>query len=151
MHASNRSSLRIAPLGLALSLTCAALAGIGGCGNSNSKLAPVQGIVRLDGKPLASGKVLFQPAAGRGATGAIRSDGTFTLGTYSESDGAIIGQHQVAVVAMQSGSAGRPDPTAQRTSLKPLVPEKYLAVGTSGLTFEVKAGANNAEIDLTTP
>ncbi len=127
-------------------LTCAA-----GCGGDDSKFGDVEGIVKLDGQPVPAGKVFFQPAAGRGATGAIQPDGTFTLETEGESSGALIGEHRVAVVAFQSGKGGRPDPTAPRTPMKALVPERYLAAGTSGLTFEVKPGDNHAELNLTSP
>jgi hypothetical protein len=33
--------------------------------------------------------------------------------------------------------------------VKPLVPKRYMAAGSSKLTFEVKAGDNHAEFDLT--
>ena len=125
---------------------------LAGC-ESDSKVGSVQGVVRLDGKPLATGTVRFLPAAGRAASGKIQSDGTFTLGTYKESDGALVGKHQVAIIAFEVGPApprtegGRPPPTPT----KPLVPKRYMAVGTSGLTAEVKPGDNELEFDLTSP
>jgi hypothetical protein len=133
---------RLAPI-----LGALASAAATGCSPSDANLAPVEGVVRLDGQPLTSGKVLFQPTAGRGAMGLIQSDGTFTLGTYRDADGALIGEHKVAIVAYE-GDGGRPDPTAGRKPLKPLVPEHYLAPGTSNLTFEVKSGDNRPEFDL---
>jgi hypothetical protein len=122
-----------------------------GCGGNDVALGRVDGVVRLDGKPLASGKIIFQPAAGRGAYGQIGADGEFTLGTYGDSDGALIGKHKIAVIAYEGAGLGRPDPTAQRVSQKPLVPQRYLAVGTSELTYEVKAGSNFVELDLKSP
>jgi hypothetical protein len=122
---------------------------LAGCAE-DSKIASVHGIVRLDGKPLTSGTVRFVPAAGRAATGTIQSDGTFSLGTYGESDGALIGTHQVAVVSYEAADAGRPAYEVRTPISKPLVPERYMAVGTSGLTFEVKPGKNEANLDLTT-
>ena len=47
--------------------------------------------------PLTSGTVRFVPDAGRAASGTIESDGTYRLGTYSRSDGALIGTHKVAI------------------------------------------------------
>lgn len=129
-------------------LAGAALAAVLGCQRSDSQLGRVEGVVRLDGQPLASGQVIFQPASGRGAQGTIRPDGTFTLGTYGETDGALVGEHRVAIVAYAGATQGRPDPTAQRAAPKPLVPERYLAVGTSGLTYEVKPGKNQPEFNL---
>ncbi len=126
-------------------------AGSSGCGGADSKLGRVDGVVRLNGKPISAGTVEFLPAAGRAAHGKIQSDGTFTLGTYGDADGALLGMHKVAVVAYHPGKVGRPDPAVRSTSLKPLVPERYLAAGTSNLTFEVKPGDNHAELDLTTP
>jgi hypothetical protein len=124
---------------------------LAGCGESDSKTGYVHGIVRLDGKPLTTGTVRFVPASGRAATGKIQSDGTFTLGTYKESDGALLGTHKVAIIAFELGpvpvrtEGGRP-PT---TPTKPLVPKHYMSPGKSGLTREVKPGNNAIEIDLT--
>lgn len=135
----------------ACTLSAIAMAIVVGCGESRTNIGRVEGIVRLDGKPLTGGKIQFLPTAGRSAIAEIQSDGTFTLGTYGNSDGALIGTHKVAVIAYEPGPAGRPDPAKPRAPLKPLVPERYLAAGTSGLTYEVKPGMNSAEFDLTSP
>lgn len=121
-----------------------------GCGG-DAKLRSVHGVVTLDGQPLSTGTVRFVPAAGRAASGKIRSDGTFTLGTYGKSDGALIGTHQVVVIAYEPAggrTGGRPDMTVANPKIKPLVPERYMAPGTSGLTYEVKPGRNEATIKL---
>jgi hypothetical protein len=122
-----------------------------GCSKSDSKLAPVEGVVRVGGQPLTHGKVVFQPTAGRGAQGQIQSDGTFTLGTYGDADGALIGEHKVAIVAFEPGGPGQPVPGQPPKTAKPLVPEKYLAVGTSDLTYDVKPGENSPKFDLESP
>jgi hypothetical protein len=122
-----------------------------GCGGENSNLAPVTGIVRVNGQPLSSGRVVFQPTtAGINALAQIGADGTFTLATKDE-PGALIGEHKVAIIATEKGAGGRPDPTAGRQPLKWLVAEKYQAAGTSGLVREVKAGENHFEFDLEGP
>jgi hypothetical protein len=123
------------------------LASIAGCGQ-DANVSRVHGIVRLDGKPLTAGTVRFVPEAGRAATGQIESDGTFTLGTYGKSDGALIGTHKVAIIAYEATSDERPPYEIRGPASKPLVPERYMSVGTSGLTFEVKPGDNRAEFDL---
>ena len=136
---------------IAFTLSTAVLVTAVGCGSSESNIGRVEGIVRLDGKPLTTGKIRFLPTAGRGAIAEIQPDGTFTLGTFSKADGALIGMHKVAVIAVESGPGGRPDPGVPRPTLRSLVPDRYLAVGTSGLTYEVKPGLNRAEFDLTSP
>jgi hypothetical protein len=118
-----------------------------GCGQ-DSKLGRVHGVVRLDGKPVTTGAVRFVPAAGRAAQGFIQSDGTYTLGTFAKSDGALIGPHNVAVIAYEGGGENRPVYEHYGQKSKPLVPEKYMAPGTSNLTFEVKPGDNQADFDL---
>jgi hypothetical protein len=133
--------------GLILSL--ALLASAAGCQHDNS-VARVDGVVRLDGKPLTSGAVRFVPEAGRAATGVIQSDGTFTLGTHGKSDGAAIGMHKVAIIAYDAAGDGRPAYEVRKPTSKSLVPERYAAVGTSKLTFEVKPGHNQAEFELST-
>jgi hypothetical protein len=123
------------------------LAAVAGCTKDDS-LANVEGVVRLDGQPLTSGTVRFIPPAGRAASGQIQPDGTYRLGTYGESDGALVGTHKVAIIAYQGGGDSRPAYEARGQSSKPLVPERYMAPGTSGLTFEVKRGKNQADFQL---
>jgi hypothetical protein len=41
---------------------------------------------------------MFVPTRGRGAIGTIRADGTYSVGTYHDDDGAIVGEHSVSVV-----------------------------------------------------
>lgn len=115
-----------------------------GCGDSTTDLAPVKGIVLLDGKPLTSGRVSAVPAKGRGANGVIGADGTFELTTENPGDGAAVGTHTVSVVSMSPGSGGPEGPRG-----KLLVPEKYTNDLTSGLTIEVKPGENNVKLELT--
>jgi hypothetical protein len=120
-----------------------------GC-SQDTRVGSVNGIVRLDGQPLSKGTVRFVPASGRAASGKIQSDGTFTLGTFGESDGALIGAHQVAIIAYETEplhrtSAGPPPPV----KTTPLVPKRYMSVSTSRLTADVKPGQNQFEFDLT--
>jgi hypothetical protein len=118
-----------------------------GCGRSTLQTATVSGKVTLDGQLFGSGTVVFTPEQGRIATGALASDGSFTLSTYGRQDGAIIGRHQVAVVAVQQSSPGPPVEDRAPTWL---IPPHYGNPATSGLCFEVKAGVHNtAQFDLT--
>jgi len=114
-------------------------------------LAPVEGVVRLDGEPLTKGIVTFVPESGRSATGAIRSDGTFQLETYGQAEGALVGAHRVTITATETPT-GPPDFDVDRPAVadkKPLVPARYANSESSGLTFEVKADMTNyAELDL---
>jgi hypothetical protein len=119
-----------------------------GCGGDDS-MGRVRGVVTLDGHPVSRGIVQFLPSSGRGAKGQIEEDGTFVLGTFDETDGASVGVHRVAIIAYERGPGGRPDPTTA-SKFKALVPKKYLAPGTSDLTYEVKPGDNFAEFSLAT-
>jgi hypothetical protein len=116
-------------------------------------LGQVDGVVRVDGQPLTSGKVVFQDPTGQNAMGEIGPEGRFKLSmgkTASDPGvpGAKIGMNKVAIIAYKGASTGRPDPTAPRKPMEPAVPQKYLATGTSDLTYEVKAGDNHPEFDI---
>ena len=132
---------------LAAAWLSATIATVVGCGGDDS-MGRVRGIVTLDGDVVTRGTVQFLPRSGRGAKGQIEEDGTFVLGTFGETDGASVGVHRVAIIAYERGPGGRPDPTTA-AKFKALVPEKYLAPGTSDLTYEVKPGDNFAEFALT--
>jgi hypothetical protein len=118
-----------------------------GCGG-NDNLAPVSGIVRLDGQPLTRGIVTFIPQAGRRASGEIGSDGTF----HNKADGALVGQHLVTITATQAPT-GPPNFDADQPNMRAsnaLIHARYAVPG-NGLAFEVKPGeTNRAEFDLAT-
>lgn len=111
-----------------------------GCGRSTPPVAPVNGKVRLNGKPLTTGNVVTMPASGRGAHGVIDSDGSFALRTFGNNDGALLGMHKVAVVAYEA-PAGASGPEAGYG--KRLVPKRYTNPETSGLSIDVKSDDDN--------
>jgi len=84
-----------------------------GCNKSPYDLAPVVGTVTVDGQPLAAGSIMFAPNAregnvnsGKPAFGRIQSDGSYSLTTYSDGDGAIAGSHWVTIFSPAKNSTG---------------------------------------------
>lgn len=75
---------------------------VAGCGPAGTKTWPVTGqVVFSDGKPVMLGTVEFlSPDEKLNATGTIRPDGTFVLGTFTDSDGACEGEHSVIVTQL---------------------------------------------------
>jgi hypothetical protein len=130
-------------------LIVSAIASLAGCGGG-SNVARVSGTITLDGQPLTSGTVHFVPSEGRAAKGKIAPDGTYRLGTFGEADGALLGTHQVAIVAYEPVEIKQQGPPFPKPTNKPLVPPKYLEIGSSGLTFTVEPGRNTADFELTT-
>jgi hypothetical protein len=116
-----------------------------GCGNNKSSVGTVHGKVMLNDKPLANGTIVTRPNAGRGSQGII-SNGEFELGTFSRNDGALIGTHQVAIIAEEKRDSG-----AEAKAGKLLIPQRYTNPDTSGLAIEVKPGDNTPELILTSP
>jgi len=128
-------------LAVAVAIACS------GCGDEGAELLPVNGKVILDGEPLTIGNVITMPPAGRGANGAIQSDGSFTLRT-GDQVGAVPGTHKVGVVAYEAPANAGPE--AEQG--KPLVPQRYAAPESSGLTIDVKSdGENSPVLELTSP
>ena len=119
-----------------------------GCADGKPQTAPVRGTITLDRKPVISGFIVFEPAEGRPAKGQIQPDGTFILGTFAETDGAILGHHRVAIVARKELPSSQGGPTYKRYG-RTLVPEVYASVLTSGIEFDVLDDDNNFDIQLT--
>ena len=129
----------------ALAVCCLVAAG---CGSDGLETAEVTGTVSLDGEPLSHGTVTFTPEKGRAATGAIQSDGTFTLSTYKNGDGAVVGEHKIAVTCAEKiGDDQQGEPQSLDAGMfartRTLIPAKYTDYSTSGLTFDVKDGEEN--------
>jgi hypothetical protein len=123
-----------------------------GCGSGSRGLAPVSGVVTLDGKPLAGGTVSFQPKAppgstiaGKGSAAKCDADGRFMLATIDDRPGAVIAEHRVAI-----WGPNRPQNAASDSApVSPdMVPAKYNFDST--LTFAVPSeGTDKANFDLT--
>jgi hypothetical protein len=96
-----------------LRLTCvAALLATLGCGGGGEfEVAPVRGVVTVDGKPLAGGRLMFAPVASAGLKAGktgfadIQADGTYAVSTYGSEDGAVVADHWVTVLSTGSDAA----------------------------------------------
>ena len=139
------------------------LAAIGleiGCNASDSRLAPVQGIVIYNGKPVSAAEVRFIGSnASRFAVGETDEQGHFSLTTYQPGDGAFIGKHRVTIIKMASSSAASTksyedidaamEAEAQRQSIsKSALPARYADPKTSDQELEVLPGENDFTITL---
>lgn len=128
-----------------LLLGLGALLFLPGCGPDRPKTIDVHGFVTLDGDPVEGAAVLFSPAEGRPATGTTDAQGKFELQTFEPGDGAVEGNHRVAVTLKNVTGVGA-DPDGLSGEVAPggmqvtwIVPEKYSSPTTSGLTVEVKS------------
>lgn len=144
------------------SLTLVVLSLVVGCagGDSNAPtLHPVTGTVTYNGDPLSNAQVtLVSDEGGLVAVGQSDAQGVFTV-TTKGIDGAVSGNHQVAVVAMDgSGGSEMPDEGSEEYAkmmsgegAKPesRIPEKYSNASTSGLTATVTEGENQITVELT--
>lgn len=109
-----------------------------GCGRG-VKLVKVSGKVMIDGKPLERGFVQVIPKDSRAASGEIGQDGKFTLTTFDNGDGCVLGNHTVTVLANESKGP---------TALHWYAPKKYSDPATSGLTLDIQAATDTADINL---
>ena len=76
---------------------------LAGCGGPRTK--PVEGVVLLDGKPLAGASIQFVPqGTGRDATAETDKNGNFAMSTFKARDGALPGTYKV-VIAPPVGTA----------------------------------------------
>jgi len=117
---------------------------------------PVSGKVTYKGTPLTKGMITFTPIdkgsetkdmAKRPASSGIAEDGSFTLGTYAEGDGAVPGDYSVMVVSYKN------DPTDEEISkgatYESAVPAKYTSERTTDLRATVPAeGTLEVDFDL---
>ena len=122
----------------------------GGCGEKSEFPAtePVSGKVTYKGQPVTKGTITFQSDAGQTATGMIGPDGTYTLSTFGEKDGAIPGHHKVMVIANDADPTLMPGSSPGYKTPKDLVPKKYSELNTSGLEADVAKGKGVIDFDL---
>ncbi len=121
-----------------------------GCGSQTPTYQVNGKVVFSDGTPVQFGDIETLAAEQRvNARGKIQKDGTFTLTTFTENDGAVAGQHKVII--MQSTAV----PLAANAKMGPVkhdhghdLGSKYRSYDTSGLSFTVQTTGKN-EVVLT--
>ncbi len=120
-----------------------------GCSRSGLNLAPVEGVVTIDGKPVADAGVFFTPTdpkLGPPAMGTTDAEGKFALSTANH-EGAVIGDHRVAISKDEATAIPqrRGFPVYQ---MKHYVPPNFGDAETSGLTATVADDENHFEFNL---
>ena len=112
-----------------------------GCGSSYD--ATISGKVMMNGGPLSKGTVSFHPVAGGPvATGAIQSDGTFTVKTATK-EGLPPGEYKVTVVATDP-----PPPGDDENPGTLLTAPEFGRIDSTPLSFNVETGENNFEFSV---
>jgi len=153
---------------VAVALSVSAVVVVLGCGGDESGLGSrykVTGKVTYKDSPVPHGTVNFiptkpPPPEGRAASGQIK-DGYYTLSTAGNDDGALPGEYNVAIVAMDIDMASavskgelpkihEGDAAYQKAhkNAKKLIPDKYGVSETSGLKATVGTSAKTIDFEL---
>ena len=137
-NVSRSSWGRPAKLASARTRVCAlTLVVLAGCSKSPYELAPVDGVVTIDGTPIHDAKVMFAPIAqgenrnsGKPAFGTLEPDGSFKLTTYRDNDGAVVGEHWVTIFRLdpETPNGGGASPKAPHLPFDRLAVPKKVSV-----------------------
>jgi hypothetical protein len=127
------------------------------CGCGSDKVAPVSGLITLNGQPTAGIAVSFEPIAtegnnvpGAAASGVTGADGRYTLKTVGgEMTGATTGKNRVKFCAYINPADINEDGSL-KTKPKVKVPARYWS--DPKIEFDVPAkGTDKADFQLTSP
>lgn len=127
-----------------------------GCGGSEYDLAPVSGVVTLDGQPVPQAIVVFQPAGGKdkpnpgpSSSGSADAQGHYELKTLDGAAGAVVGSHRVKITTPRPPQNSANDSGIGQPVHKEIIPSRYNE--NTELTFDVPAdGSTSADFKLTT-
>lgn len=121
-----------------------------GCGKSGPVVYPVKGVVVYpNGSPVQGGSVEFEALEGEwkghNARGAIQDDGSFTLTTEKQGDGAVVGRQRAIVRQPYPSRMYAPDGKALPHRF---IHTKYSNYHASGLEFTIVEGKNELTIEV---
>lgn len=111
-----------------------------GCSDGRPQRVPVAGQVLIDGEPVRYGFVQFFNDNNRAAIGKLDETGHFRLSCFTEFDGAVLGEHQVAIIASEQ---------LNDTQKRWFAPKKYSDPAQSGLIQEITGPTDSLTIELT--
>jgi hypothetical protein len=120
-----------------------------GCGGGVKDRGAITGTVKLDGKPVEKGSILFTPI--EGASGTV-AGGEIENGRYqlSEANGPAIGSNRVEIRAMRKTGKMIPKPFSPPGTMIAeqieVIPPRFNSEST--LMVDVKAGDNAADFEV---
>ena len=135
-------------------LLCAAVLMLSsGCGGTNDGKVDVSGKVTLDGAAVEGATVTIRADGGEYGSGRTRADGTYTMrlkpGEYKvQITKKDISPVDPAKIASGSGPDAKA-PSQNAAPPKDLLPKKYGAYSSSGLTVSVTGAMADCNFDLT--
>ncbi len=124
--------------------------GCGGGTGDKPKVAPVAGVLKFKGVPVAEATVVFYPEKGPAAVGKTDAKGAFQVKTNGQL-GAPVGKNKVTVATAQTNAEPPPADGKELALLqKPTIPTKYSDQQTTDLIVDVTAEGNkDLVLDLT--
>lgn len=130
-----------------------------GCGGEDTgysgEMGTLKGTVKINGNPAPAGCVVSIMSSEKGfvATATTEANGEYSM-TWKESSDIPVGKYGVAVTGPAAATETDPDKLMQMSQdgtlpkAQEVIPAKYQMANTSGLSVEVKAGANTYDIDM---
>jgi hypothetical protein len=147
----------------------AVLVTVAGCGYRRPPLVRVEGVVTLDGVPVAEADVTLVPVGrGRAARGLASETGQVAFSTYSFGDGVIPGTYKVIVLKQELTKRGTRKMEALRSAQAPadetasevmieftdgdyrnLLPSTYAGFDSTDLSVTIERGTKSIPLSLT--
>jgi hypothetical protein len=131
------------------------LGAVSGCSRGPS-LAPVEGTLKMNGKPLANVQVEFLPEInGPRSRGVTDKEGKYSLATDDQRAGAVVGSHRVLLYDLQAFDDKPPPGKKKDRDVVPVrpsrVPTRYTEVDNTPLKKEVRKEPNDIELEVKGP
>ena len=137
---------------------CACMMSFGGCGGeSYGPTGTIEGKLTMDGKPMAAGYAVsfMQMQTGFLAYGITDAEGKFNVKSWNNGN-MPIGKYDVMIAPpggestedAQLSAEDRFDKQQVSGKLRSPIPARYRETTTSGISFEVKEGANHCDVDI---
>lgn len=131
-----------------------------GCGDEEPGLVDVSGVVTWEGRPVASGNIIFVPESGAAsdpdskgphvATSFLDADGSFQMTTFKLHDGVIPGKYRVGI------DTSPPAPVEDLSGVNPPqekgpIPARYADPTRSGLAATIDPSNSTQQLDFNLP
>jgi hypothetical protein len=102
---------------------------------------PAEGIVTLDGTPVADVTVVFIAEQGNyNGTGVTNKEGKFAMKAFDSKNGVVVGSYKVELSKTVVETKGEGGGGESEVNIKYGLPQKYSTFTTSGLSIKIEEG-----------